>query len=212
MPAPDRARILSRLADLLGLPEDLVVRAEGRITLGTFTRELLRDQRTVVGWYDATITASDPFPDREAFAGPDPTLAGIDMAFTTAINRHLRSDIGIETDREYLLLSDEVNEAWRNDDPEDFFTPPEGATDDFRYGMALNPHMKAFITNGRYDLVTPYYATDRLRNLMRLDAAMAGRLTVRHFDGGHMFYVWETSRRELTAAIAEFVANALAPA
>ncbi|HEY1715574.1 MAG TPA: hypothetical protein VGG07_21905 [Solirubrobacteraceae bacterium] len=212
MPAGDRERILTRLADLVGLPVDLVVRAEGRVTLGTFTRELLRDERKVIGWYDATITATDPFPDREAFAGPDPTLAGIDMAFTMAINRHLRSDIGVQTDREYLLLSDEVNEAWRNDAPEDFFTPPEGATDDFRYGMSLNPHMKAFITNGRYDLVTPYYATDRLRNLMRLDADMAGRLTVRHFDGGHMFYAWEASRRELTAAIAAFVADALAPA
>jgi hypothetical protein len=34
---------------------------------------------------------------------------------------------------------------------------------------------------------------------------------VRHFDGGHMFYVWEASRLELTAAIAQFVADALAP-
>jgi carboxypeptidase C (cathepsin A) len=212
MPAPDRERILTRLADIIGLPVDLVVRAEGRITLATFTRELLRDERKVLGWYDATITATDPFPDREAFAGPDPTLAGIDMTFTTAINRHLRSDIGVQTDREYLLLSDEVNEAWRNDAPEDFFTPPVGATDDFRYGMSLNAHMKAFITHGRYDLVTPYYATDRLRNLMRLDADMAGRLTVRHFDGGHMFYAWEASRRDLTAAIAAFVAGALVPA
>jgi carboxypeptidase C (cathepsin A) len=212
MPAPDRERILARLGDLIGLPADLVVRAEGRITLGTFTRELLRDERKVLGWYDATITATDPFPDRDVYAGPDPTLVGIDMAFTTAINRHLRSDIGVQTEREYTVLSDEVNEAWRNDAPEDFFTPPDGATDDFRYGMSLNPHMKAFITHGRFDLVTPYYATDRLRNLMRLDAEMASRLTVRHFDGGHMFYAWEASRRALTAAIAAFVADALAPA
>ena len=70
--------------------------------------------------------------------------------------------------------------------------------------MSLNPHMKAFITHGRYDLVTPYYASDRLRNLMRLDPAMAGRLTVRHFGGGHMFYAWEDSRKEFAAAIAEF--------
>jgi carboxypeptidase C (cathepsin A) len=211
MPAADRERILARLGDLVGLAPDLVSRAEGRITIGTFSRELLRDERKVLGWYDATVTASDPFPDREEFAGPDPTLAGIDMVFTTAINRHLRSDIGVRTDREYLVLSDEVNAAWRNDAPEDFFSPPQGATDDFRYGMALNPHMKAFITHGRYDLVTPYYTTDRLRNLMRLDAQMAGRLTVRHFDGGHMFYAWQSSRREFTAAIAAFVADALAP-
>ena len=146
------------------------------------------------------------------FAGPDPTLGGISPAYTTAINSQLRSEIGVETDREYTLLSYEVNEAWRNDAPEHFFIPPAGATDNLRYGMALNPHMKAFITHGRYDLVTPYYATDRLRNLMRLDREMAGRLTVRHFDGGHMFYAWEHSRREFTAAIATFVADAIATA
>ena len=109
-----------------------------------------------------------------------------------------------------MLLSHEVNEPWRNDAPEHFFVPPVGATDDFRYGMSLNPHMKAFITHGRYDLVTPYYASDRLRNLMRLDPEMASRLTVRHFGGGHMFYAWEDSRREFTAAIAAFVADASA--
>jgi carboxypeptidase C (cathepsin A) len=212
MPDAERDRILGRLADLIGLPAQMVARAEGRITNRTFTRELLRDERKVLGLYDATLTTTDPFPDREEFAGPDPTLAGINPAYTTAINRQLRSEIGVDTDREYTVLSIEVNEAWRNDAPQHFFVPPVGATDDFRYGMSLNPYMKAFVTHGRYDLVTPYYATDRLRNLMRFDPETAGRLTVRHFDGGHMFYAWQESRREFSAAIAAFVADALATA
>ncbi len=212
MPEVDRDRILGRLADLIGLPANMVARAEGRVTIRMFTRELLRDERKVLGLYDATITATDPFPDREAFAGPDPTLAGIAPAYTTAINRQLRSEIGLQTDREYVVLSHEVFESWRNDAPQHFFTPPVGATDDFRYGMSLNPHMKAFITHGRYDLMTPYYASERLRNLMRLDPQTASRLTVRHYGGGHMFYAWEESRREFTAAIAAFVADAIAPA
>lgn len=210
MPAEERERILGRLADLIGLPAGLVARAEGRITMGTFARELLRDERKVLGIYDTSVTATDPFPDREEFAGPDPTLASVDPVYMTAINRHLRSDIGVETDREYQLLSEEVNAAWRNDAPEHFFTPPVGATDDFRYGMALNPYLRAFICHGRYDLVTPYHSSDRLRNLMRLDPGMSSRLTVRHFNGGHMFYAWEKSRREFSAAIAAFVADALA--
>ena len=208
MPATERDRVLARLADLVGLPADMVTRAEGRITIGVFARELLRDERKVLGLYDATITVTDPFPDRESFAGPDPTLAGISPAYTMAINRQLRSEIGVDTDREYTVLSFEVNEAWKNDAQQHFFLPPLGATDDFRYGMSLNPHMKAFITHGRYDLVTPYYASDRLRNLMRLDPEMANRLTVKHFGGGHMFYAWEESRRDFTAAIAAFVADA----
>jgi hypothetical protein len=59
--------------------------------------------------------------------------------------------------------------------------------------------------------VTPYYTSDRLRNLMRLDPAMADRLTVRHFGGGHMFYAWEESRKAFSEAIAQFVAAAVAP-
>ncbi len=126
-----------------------------------------------------------------------------------AVNRMLRSEIGVETDREYTLLSYEVFTGWKNDAEQHAFASPPGATDDFRYGMALNPHMRAFITHGQYDLVTPYYASDRLRNLMRLDPQMADRLTVQHYGGGHMFYAWETSRHAFTAAIAAFVDDAV---
>ena len=210
MPADQRNRVLERYADLIGLDPAFVTRAEGRVRIGQFARELLRDEQTVVGCYDATVTATDPFPDRDIFAGADPTLTGLGTAFTMAVNRQIRSEIGVETDREYRLLSLEVNAAWKEDTQRHFFAPPEGATDSFRYGMSLNPHMKAFLTHGRYDMATPYYASDRLRNLMRLDPATAGRLTVRHFDGGHMFYAWEESRHAFTAAIEEFVAGALA--
>ena len=208
LPAKERTRILSRLADILGLPLDLVVREDGRVGILRFVRELLRDQRKVLGLYDTTITATDPFPDRDEFSWPDPTLSGISPAYTAAVNRMLRSEIGVDTDREYTLLSYEVNLAWKNDAEHHAFAPPPGATDDFRYGMALNPHMKAFITHGQYDLVTPYYSSDRLRNLMKLDPQMADRLTVQHYGGGHMFYAWESSRHAFTAAIAAFVTDA----
>jgi carboxypeptidase C (cathepsin A) len=208
LPARERDRVLSRLADLIGLPLELVVRAEGRVSIVTFVRELLRDQRKVLGLYDTTITATDPFPDRDAPAWPDPTLSGITPAYTMAVNRMLRSEIGVETDREYALLSYDVFTAWKDDTQQHAFAPPPGATDDFRYGMSLNPHLKAFITHGQYDLVTPYYASDRLRNLMRLDPQMADRLTVQHYGGGHMFYAWETSRKAFTAAIGAFVGDA----
>jgi len=207
---PERDRTLARLADFLGLPLELVTRAEGRITPFVYARELLRDERKVAGLYDVTITGTDPFPDRPEHGAPDPTLAGIGPAYTAAINRQLRSEIGVQTDREYRLISFEVNQAWKEDTKRHFFAPPEGATDSFRYGMALNPHMKAFLTHGRYDMATPYYASERLRNLMRFDPETAGRLTVQYFDGGHMFYAWEESRHAFTSAIAEFVAGALA--
>ncbi len=77
MPPDERGRVLARLADLIGLPVDMVTRAEGRVPIAVFSRELLRDERKVLGLYDATVTTTDPFPDRESFGGPDPTLSGI---------------------------------------------------------------------------------------------------------------------------------------
>jgi carboxypeptidase C (cathepsin A) len=209
MPDADRAAIEGRLADLLGLPAGLVARASGRISIQMFSRELLRDEEKIVGLYDASVTARDPFPDRAELSGPDPTLASAIAAYTMAVNRLVRAEIGVETDREYAVLSFDVNTAWRDDTDQHGLAPPAGATDDLRYGMALNPHLRVLISHGRFDLVTPYFATDRLRDLMRLDPATGDRLTVEHYDGGHMFYAWETSRRAFTAAIRRFVGEAL---
>lgn len=212
MPAAERQRVLQRLADLIGLDLDYVTRAEGRVRVDQFARELLRDEGKVVGRYDASVTTSDPFPDRDVFSGADPTLTGIGPAYTTAVNQQLRSVIGVETAREYNLLAMDVIMAWKNDEAGHYIQSTHGAVDDFRYGMAMNPHVRAFITHGRYDLMTPYYSSDRLRNLMRLDASVAERLTVRHFDGGHMFYSWQASREAFTADIATFIAEAIAAA
>src|SRR5207237_2428022 len=129
---------------------DFVTGAEGGRGEEVVARELFRDEGKVVGFYDATITTTDAFPDRTGHEAPDATLAGIAASYTAAVNKQLRSEIGVETDRDYRLLSTEVNQAWKEDSKKHFFQPPDGATDSFRYGMALNPHMHAFITHGRF--------------------------------------------------------------
>jgi carboxypeptidase C (cathepsin A) len=209
MPAEERERVLNRFADLAGLDPEYVKRSEGRIRIFQFQRELLRGTGKVVGRYDATVTAVDPYPDRDTFAGADPTLTGFNPAFATAVNRRLRQELGVETDREYKILNWDVILNWKNDERQSYFQATQGAVDDFRYGLAMNPHMKAFITHGWYDLMTPYYKSDRFRNLMRLDPSVADRVTVQHFDGGHMFYSWTASRKAFHSAIKQFVAEAV---
>jgi len=68
-----------------------------------------------VGLYDASITAYDPFPDRQTYEGIDPTLDGLDRLFTGAINSHLRDTLGVETDLTYNLLNLETFKAWKFD-------------------------------------------------------------------------------------------------
>lgn len=209
MTAAARAEVVTRLADLIGLPEEVVSRHECRISITLFARELLRDEGTVVGLYDATATGRDPFPDREGMAWPDPTLSGIERVFNAGINARLRTELAVRTDREYHLLSMAVNKDWKIDFDRHALESQVGATDDLRYGMALNPHMKVFLTHGLYDMVTPYFASERIRNLLRLDDAAAAALTVVHFPGGHMFYAWEDSRIAFRDAIASFYDDTL---
>jgi carboxypeptidase C (cathepsin A) len=188
-------RVFARAADFLGLPEDLVVRAHGRVPFSRFARELLKPEQRILGVYDATITGVDPFPDRERLEGPDPTFSGIERVFASGINHVLRAVIGVETERRYELLSMDVNKAWKVDGQQHALAGPAGATDDLRFAMSMNPNMKVLIAHGYYDMVTPYFSSERLIEQMKLLPEQRANLFARYFDGGHMFYTWDASRR-----------------
>ena len=203
-----RDAVYNKLADYLGLDREVAALHSGRIPFWVFCRGLLKDSREVCGFYDATIKAVDPFPDRETHQAPDPTLYAIERVFAGGINTQLRKHLQLKTSRDYALLSMDVNEAWRVDETH-AFERQVGATDDMRYAMSLNPHMNVFITHGIYDLVTPYFSTDRLIEHMRLTSEQRERLTVQHFNGGHMFYAWEKSRMAFFAAMSEFFSKSI---
>ncbi|MBI5623944.1 MAG: peptidase S10 [Elusimicrobia bacterium] len=208
--AEDESKAIVReMSEIIGIPEDYLRDASGRIAHWTFCRKLLKDRNRVCGLYDASITAVNPFPDREWEFGPDPTLSGIERVFAAGINTHLRKNLALDSERDYHLLSEEVSKSWQDDRQQHFFMRQIGATDELRYGMALNPHMRVFITHGFYDLVTPCCSSSRLVRQMRLDESLRENLTLRHFRGGHMFYTWEESRKAFRAAMAAFYASAV---
>ena len=171
-----------------------------------FCRSLLSDQGLVAGLYDASVTTFDPYPNRNDFEGPDPTLAGLSRLFGAAINRLLSEQLEVdESIRQYQLLSYDVHGSWSYDSD----GIPVSATDDLRYGMSLNPSTKVLITHGYFDLVTPYFTSNRLADLMRLSPQLQQQIQLQHFEGGHMFYTWETSRKGFFQAAATFYQEAL---
>ena len=97
-----------------------------------------------------------------------------------------------------------MNRNWQVDIERHALESQIGATDDLRYAMALNPHMKVRISHGLYDLVTPYFASNRIASLMYLNDAVADNLSLVHYQGGHMFYAWAESRSQFSRDISEF--------
>jgi carboxypeptidase C (cathepsin A) len=196
------------MAALSGLSLELVTRFEGRVPYDVFVRELLRSDRKALGLYDASVSAVDPFPDRLKYEGPEPTLSAIDRVFTSGINAVLREWIGIDCERDYRLLTFDIYNFWKNDARKhETFESHIGATDDLRYGMALNSHMKVFLTHGYFDLITPYFASTRLFSQMKLTDEQKKKVTIKHFHGGHMFYTWKKSREDFVKSIAAFVSQ-----
>ncbi len=210
MPAEERQAAYQQLAGLLGLPAALVEKKAGRIDLEVFSRELLRDQQRIVGLYDASITAIDPFPDRLSYEGIDPTLDGLDRLFTGAINSHLRDTLNVNTESMYRLLNFDTFKAWKFDPKGELKQGFIGAVDDLRVGMTLNPYMQVYITHGFFDLVTPYFASNYLADLMKLNPEIRPNLTLSHYLGGHMFYTWDESRQRWFEEMKAFYQKALA--
>jgi len=191
-----KTRVLNQAADFLGLPRDIVRKKNGKVEIDYFVKNLLRSDGKHLGLYDATITVSDPYPDRDSWAGPDPTLHQLERVFAAGINTQLRKHIGLDTERDYNLLSHTVNKSWKIDTRKHALESQVGATDDLRYGMSLNPDMKVFLTHGIFDLVTPYFAAERISRLMKLSDEARKNLTLKWYPGGHMFYTRNDSRRK----------------
>jgi len=188
-------RVLGRAADFMGLPRSVVRKKNGRVDITYFVKNLLREKGLHLGLYDASLTVTDPYPDRDEWVGPDPTLHHVERVFGAGINTQLRKHIGLDTDRDYNLLSEDVNTNWKVDTRSHALETQVGATDDLRYGMSLNPDMKVFLTHGYFDLVTPFFSAQRITNLMKLTDEQKEMLTVKYYKGGHMFYTWEESRK-----------------
>lgn len=208
-PEKTRERVLNSAADFIGLPRETVTGKSGRVAIDYFVKNLLRKEKKQLGLYDISQVETDPFPDRDGLEGPDPTLHTISRVFTAGINSQIRQQIGLKTDRDYQLLSMEVNESWKADLKTHAFDNQIGATDDLRYGMSLNKDMDVYISHGLYDLVTPHFSTDRLTALMKLTPEQKEKLTVKHYPGGHMFYARETSRKQLHKDMKAFYEKAL---
>lgn len=163
----------------------------GRIESRAFLRALYRDQGKLGSWYDSNVTAFDPFPWAPDQQTGDPILEGIFAPTTSAMVDFVTREVGWKIDAHYEALSDEVNEHWEKN----WFTSIESASD-LRQALAIDPKLKAMIVHGYNDLSCPYFQSKVVVAQIPTMGA-PGRLQVKVYPGGHMFY----SRPESQAAL-----------
>ncbi len=204
-PGDARRATIERLAAYTGLPTSLIDRADLRVAPSLFQKELLAETGRIIGRFDSRLTgaATDPLRPYPTY---DPSLSRYLPAYTAAFNAYVRDELGYETDLKYEVLTARVH-------PWDFGNAPGAGgfldvSSRLRGAMVKQPAMRVFIASGRYDLATPYRATQYTIDNLDLPAELRGHLSHVVYDAGHMMYHEPESLRRLHADIAAFIADA----
>ena len=204
LPAEEGKMVIARMSELTGLSADYLDRADLRVSMPRFAKELLRDQREVTGRYDSRYTGTDRDHVGDTM-GHDPSGSAFFGPFTSAMNQYLRDVLKVEEDRVYEVLTGKVH-PW---DYSEFTNRYVDASSTLRRAMADNPFLKVFAACGYYDLATPSFAMEYTRDHLGLPPELRENFEMGFYEAGHMMYVHEPSLRKLRADLLKFYASAL---
>ena len=201
----DAAAFYGRIARLTGIPEDIVTRNRG--FLGSSFVKHSDGGGEVMSAYDASFAAPDPYPESDYDRGDDAILDGFTRAYGGAFADYARNELGFKTEMTYSLLDGDISRRWEwggGRGGESRFQA--SATDDIRQLLASNSAFHLLIAHGYSDLVTPYsvsrYVVDHLP-----PSLADGRVGLKLYRGGHMFYTKADQRAAFTADAKAFYAS-----
>ncbi|HTQ80285.1 MAG TPA: peptidase S10, partial [Thermoanaerobaculia bacterium] len=200
LPEARRREIASRLARYTGLSVDYVLRANLRIEIERFTKELLRDQGRTVGRLDTRFTGSDLDAAGE-FPEYDPASAAVSGPYAGAVNDYLRRELGWKSDLVYEYLSEKVR-PWSF---EPYHNQYANLAETLRQEMTQNPDLKVLIVGGHFDLATPYFDSVYTIDHLGLPPELRGNIRMLQYESGHMIYIRRSEHEKLKRDLAEFI-------
>lgn len=206
----NKRRIEKRLAAVTGLPLALVEEKNLRISDQCFFVEALRAKGRIVGRLEARATGPMAASRTREWEF-DPGMEALNAPYT-ALALSYYSSLGIPADARYEVFNPEVNKAWnwvRGDgkgtgDPTGYTC----TSTDLSRALRRHPHLRVLAASGRYDLGTPYSASDWSLAQLDAPAEVLARVTHRHYDAGHMFYTRIEDLRQFKLDLVEWLAGA----
>lgn len=201
LPAPQRAAVVKQMARLTGLSESFVAASDLRVPLSRFNAELLRDQRLVTGRFDSRYTSY--MRDRLGNeAERDPSADAVFSAFASTFNHYVRHDLKFEDDRPYNILGGVGKWNW---DAENQFA---NVSEILAESMTANPFLKVHVSNGFYDMATPYYAARYTFSHLNIHPELMKNITQDDYTAGHMMYLNLPDLKKQKEDLAKFIRSA----
>ena len=214
LPVADRRRVAERMSALIGLPMDLILAENLRISSNTWMFNLLKDQGQRTGLLDVRVTSpmeagalgalDDPslgVVPKGRTGGPAPTPASIGPIVNQTLGDYIVHTLGFATDEPYYTLNFLVNAAWSHGDS------PQ-AMEGLARALQTRSDMRLFWAAGYYDLTTPAYAG---RYVLDQVGAPADQLTAAYFAGPHGVYDGEDNLARFSETVRAFVLVPMTP-
>ena len=196
----DQQAVAEKLSGFIGVSADYVRRANMRVTLRRFMRELLRDEGVAVGRLDSRFTG--PEADRVG-ENPeyDPSAYGIDGAYTAGMLDYFSRDLAVEIEDPYVTLGGVRNWNWnaRDGGGQNAYV---NVAPWLERAMRQNRDLRVLAANGYYDLATPFFGTELTLAQPGFDRS---RITLTYYEAGHMMYIHDPSLEALASDVRKFV-------
>jgi carboxypeptidase C (cathepsin A) len=199
LPPRERKELVAELARFTGLSPAFLERVNLRPTLFAFAAELLRDEGRVIGRFDGRY--SGPMRQLDAPQMPyDPSATATFSAYASTFHDYVRRDLGYVTDRPYEILSRQVW-PWDWGENNRYLNVGPNLAD----ALTRQQFLRVHIDNGYYDLATPYWATHYTLNHLGLPPSVRGRVSMSHYQAGHMMYFSQPDLKAQKANLARFI-------
>jgi carboxypeptidase C (cathepsin A) len=128
----------------------------------------------------------------------DPGMEALVAPYSMAMLAYL-AELGLPTDGRYDIFSMDAHKAWdwnRGEEKGNSFTC---TSTDLARALRRNPHLRVLVASGRFDLGTPYSASDWSLAQLDVPAEVLARVSHHHYDAGHMMYTRSADLRQLRA-------------
>lgn len=202
--ASEQETLATKLAEYTGLTPEYIRSTNFRVNIFRFTKELLRDQRKVVGRLDSRFLGVDRDAAGEMWQN-DPSMMAILGPYTATLYDYVRRELKFESDLPYEILTPRV-QPWSYEKQQNQYV---NVAETLREAIAINPHLKVHVANGFYDLATPYFATDYTFKHMQLEGHLRNNIEMAFYEAGHMMYVHLPSLAQQKKDLAAFIRRAL---
>lgn len=212
----ERQEALKQYAHLTGLDPKFIEKKNLRLNKEQFSPQLLLSEKMFVGHYDSRITGKSGDQAGPYDPTKDPSLSS--NGISSLIVPYIRSELGFKIDRPYqgpfggfwppssTPRGDWMAYRW---DWGSLLDNKLDKSSALARAMRRNANLRVFAASGYYDLATPYFATEFTFSQMGLEPELRGHIIHKTYPGGHMMYLVNDIRSDLTQDIAAFYKNTL---